>query len=87
MIISFSALNTLKVILTITKKQKSPRPDGIKITTENPELEKELEITPEVCQTVLKPLIQFTNKNDEIEMPMSEESKETQNRVFFCHLC
>ena len=85
MIISLSALNTLKSYshFSITRKQKSPRPDETKSTTENPEPEKKLEITPEVCQAVLKPLIQFTNKKDEIEIPMSEESKEIQDRDLF----
>ena len=47
-------------------------------TTETPEPE----ITePEVSQPVMKPLIQFTNKSDEIEIP--EAPKEVQDSFFF----
>ena len=47
-------------------------------TTETPEPE----ITePEVRQPVMKPLIQFTNKSDEIEIP--EAPKEVQDSFFF----
>ena len=47
-------------------------------TTETPEPE----ITePEVSQPVMKPLIQFTNKSDEIEIP--EAPKEVQDSFLF----
>ena len=49
-------------------------------TTETPEPE----ITePEVSQPVMKPLIQFTNKSDEIEIP--EAPKEVQDSFSFTY--